>query len=87
MPMAFVHVIAMGSEVVGDCEAGIRIEVGEKMIELVLVCHGFFGEALSTWKGLSLRCTDGGGARYWRLIYWLMGALRRNKKPLHLQGL
>ena len=41
MPMACVHVIATGSELFGDCEAGIRVEVGEKMMELVLMCRVF----------------------------------------------
>ena len=38
--MAFV--MAIGSEVVGECIEGIRVEVGVKILRMVLVCPGFF---------------------------------------------
>ena len=38
-PMAFV--IAIGSEVIGECVEGIRVEVGGKVLRMVLVCPEF----------------------------------------------
>ena len=34
-----------------------------------------FGWALIASLGLLSGCVDGNGARYWRLIYWLMGVV------------
>ena len=35
-------VMAIGSEVIGECVEEIRIEVGRKILRMVLVCPGFF---------------------------------------------
>ena len=35
-------VMATGSEVIGECVEGIRVEVGGKVLRVVLVCPGFF---------------------------------------------
>ena len=39
-----------------------------------------FGWALIASLGLLSGCVDGNGARYWRLIYWLMGVVEE-KSP------
>ena len=45
-------VMAIGSEVIGECVEGIRVEVGGKVLRMVLVCPGFFGFALRVLMGL-----------------------------------
>ena len=79
-------VMAMGSEVVGECVEGIRVEVGGKVLRMVLVCPGFFGFALSVLMGLLSGSVDGNGARYWRLIGWLMGVTEEIKSPCGCRG-
>jgi hypothetical protein len=56
--------MAIGSEVIGECVEGIRVEVGGKVLRIVLLCTGFFGFALSVLMGLLSGCVDGSGARY-----------------------
>jgi hypothetical protein len=80
-------VTAIGSEVIGECVEEIRIEVGRKILRMVLVCPGFSSEALSAFMGLSSGYVDGDGARYWRLICWLAVVTGEIKKPLLRQGL
>ena len=60
--------MAIGSEVIGECVEGIRVEVGGKVLRVVLVCPGFFGFALSVLLGLLSDCVNADGARYWGLI-------------------
>ena len=74
-------VMAIGSEVIGECVEEIRIEVGRKILRMVLVCPGFFGLALSVLAGLLSGSVDGNGARHWRLIYWFMGVTEEIKSP------
>jgi len=59
--------MAIGSEVIGECVEGIRVEVGGKVLKIILVCPGFFGLALSPSSGLLSGCVECNGARYWRL--------------------
>ena len=40
-----------------------------------------FAWALIASLGLLSGCVDGNGARYWRLIYWLMGVVEEIKSP------
>ena len=47
--MAFVTVIA--SEVIGECDERIRVEVSRKVLSMALVCPGFFR--------LGAQCLDG----------------------------
>ena len=35
-------VMAIGSEVIGECVEGIRVEVRRKVLRMVLVCPGFW---------------------------------------------
>ena len=35
-------VMAIGSEVIGECVEGIRVEVRREVLRVVLVCPGFF---------------------------------------------
>jgi nitrogenase molybdenum-iron protein alpha/beta subunit len=35
-------VMATGSEVIGECVEGIRVEVRREVLRVVLVCPGFF---------------------------------------------
>jgi hypothetical protein len=34
--------MAIGSEVIGECVEGIRVEVRREVLRMVLVCPGFF---------------------------------------------
>ena len=45
-------VMVTGSEVVGECVDGIRVEVRAKVLKMALVCPGFFGFALRVLMGL-----------------------------------
>ena len=76
-----VSVIAIGSAVFGSYFEGIRVEVRRGILGIDLVCPGFFGWALIASLGLLSGCVDGNGARYWRLIYWLMGVVEEIKSP------
>ena len=51
-------VMAMGSEVVGECVEGIRVEVRGKVLRMVLVCPGFFDLALIALLGLLPGCVE-----------------------------
>ena len=44
--------MAIASEVIGECVEAIRIEVRAKVLKMVLVCPGFFGFALRVLMGL-----------------------------------
>ena len=44
--------MATGSEVIGECVEGIRVEVRREVLKMVLVCPGFFGFALRVLMGL-----------------------------------
>ena len=57
-------VMAIGSEVIGECVEGIRVEVRREVLRMVLVCPGFFGLALSASLGLLSGCVDNNGARH-----------------------
>ena len=58
-------VMATGSEVIGECVEGIRVEVRRGILKIVdLVCPGFFGLAFSASLGLLSGCVDGNCARY-----------------------
>ena len=57
-------VMAIGSEVIGECVEVIRVEVRREVLRVVLVCPGFFDLALSASLGLLSGCVDGNGARY-----------------------
>ena len=48
--MAFV--MAIESDVIGECAEGIRVEVRREVLRMVLVCPGFFGFALRVSMGL-----------------------------------
>jgi hypothetical protein len=61
-PMA--SVMAIGSEVIGECVEGIRVEVRREVLRVVLVCPGFFDLALIALLGLLPGCVDNNGARY-----------------------
>ena len=74
-------VMAVNSEVIGECIEGIRVEVGIKILRIDLVCPGFFGWALIASLGLLSGCVDGNGARYRVVICWLMVVVEE-KKPL-----
>ena len=60
-------VMATGSEVIGECVEGIRVEVRREVLRIALVCPGFFGLALSASLGLLSSCVECSGARYWRV--------------------
>ena len=45
-------VMAIGSEVIGECVEGIRVEARREVLKMVLVCPGFFVFALSVLIGL-----------------------------------
>ena len=79
-------VMAIGSEVIGECVEGIRVEVSREILKMALVCPGFFGLVLSPSSGLLSGCVDGNGARYWRLIYWFMDATSEIKSPCGCRG-
>ena len=74
-------VMAIGSEVIGECVEGIRVEVGREILRIDLVCPGFFGWALIASLSLLSGCVDGNGARYRVVICLLMGVVEE-KKPL-----
>ena len=76
--------MAIGSEVTGECVEQIRLEVRREVLRIVLVCPGFFGFVLSASLGLSSGSVDGNSARYWRLFCWFMG-VTEEKKCLRLQ--
>ena len=78
--------MAIGSEVVGECVEGIRVEVDGKVLRMVLVCPGFFDWVLSVLMGLLSDCVNRDGARYWRLIYWFMGVTEEIKSPCGCRG-
>ena len=60
--MAFV--MAIGSEVIGECVEVIRVEVRREVLRVVLVCPGFFDLVLSVLMGLLSGCVECNGARY-----------------------
>ena len=76
--------MAIGSEVIGECVEAIRIEVRREVLKMASMCPGFFGLALSVLIGLLSGCVDGNDARYWRLFCWFMG-VTEEKKCLRLQ--
>ena len=45
-------VMAIGSEVIGECVEGIRVEVRREVLKMASMCHGFFGFALRVLMGL-----------------------------------
>jgi hypothetical protein len=47
--------MAIGSEVIGECVEGIRVEVGGKVLRMVLVCPGFFDWVLSVLTAMVVR--------------------------------
>ena len=63
---------ATGSDVIGECVEGIRVEVRREVLRVVLVCPGFFGLVFSASLGLLSGCVECNGARYWKLIdgFW-----------------
>ena len=79
-------VMATESEVVAECVERIRVEARREVLRIVLVCTGFFGFALSVLMGLLSGSVDGNGARYWRLIGWLMGVTEEIKSPCGCRG-
>ena len=79
-------VMAIGSEVIGECVEGIRVEVRREVLRVVLVCIGFFGLVLSASLGLLSGCVECNGARYWRLIDWFMGVTEEIKSPCNRRG-
>jgi hypothetical protein len=79
-------VMAIGSEVIGECVEGIRAEVRREVLRLVLMCPGFFGFAVSASLGLLSGCVDGNGARYWRLIDGSWWAMEETKNPCGYRG-
>ena len=48
-------VMAIGSEVIGECVERIRVEVRAKVLKMVLVCPGCFGLMLSALFGSVIR--------------------------------
>lgn len=78
--------MAIKSEVIGECVEGIRIEVERTVAGMGLVCLEFFGWVLSASLGLLSGCVDGEGARYWRLVYWLIGGTEEIKSPCSRRG-
>ena len=56
-------VMAIGSEVVGECVAGIRIEVERKMFRIFGRVLSFWFDCLSVFWGLLSGCVDCNGAR------------------------
>ena len=74
-PMAFV--IAIGSEVLGECVVAIRVELGRKVLRMALVCPGFFDFELSASLGLLSGTADGNGARCWRMTEGLLGLWKK----------
>ena len=79
-------VMAIGSEVFGECVEVIRVEVSREVLRVVLVCPGFFGLVLSVLLGLLSDCVYGNGARYWRLICWFTGVTEEIKSPCGCRG-
>ena len=57
-------VMATGSEVIGECVEGIRVEVRREVLRVVLVCLVFFVDGLGDWVGESADCFVVSGARY-----------------------
>ena len=47
---------------------------------------GFFGFALSVLMGLLSGSVDGDGARYWRLVDWIIGVTEEIKSPCNRRG-
>jgi len=79
--------MAIGSEVVGECVEGIRVEVGGKVLRMVLVCPGFFDLVLSASLGLLSGCAECKSARYWRLIDGSWWSIEEIKSPCGDRGL
>ena len=79
-------VMAIGSEVIGECVEGIRVEVGREILRIDLVSPGFFGWALIASLSLLSGCVDGNGARYRVVICWLMGVVEEIKSPCVCRG-
>ena len=80
-------VMLIGSDVIGECVAEIRVEVLRKILRIVLVCLPVFAiKALSALMDLSQGCVDGKGARYWRLICGLIGVTEEIKSPCGCKG-
>ena len=73
--------MATGSQVIGECVEGIRVEVRREVFRLVLVCPGFFDLALIALLGLLPGCAECNGARYWRLIYGRWRVIEEIKSP------
>jgi hypothetical protein len=75
-------VMAIGSDVFGECIEGIRVDVRRGILKIVdFVCPGFFGLAFSASLGLLSGCVDGNGARYWRLIDGSWWSIKEIKSP------
>ena len=51
------------------------------MLRLYLLCLAFFIDGLGVWMGESYDCFVGNGARYWRLIYELIGEIEEVTSP------
>ena len=78
--------MATGSQVIGEFVEGIRIEVGRKILRMVLVCPGFIDLAFSASLGLLSGCVDGNGARYWWLNEGSWRAIKEIKSPCNCRG-
>ena len=76
----------IGSEVIGECGEGIRIEAGEDVLRMILVCLEFLVDYLNAMLGLSSGCVDGDGARYRMVICWRMGVGDEIKRPCGCRG-
>ena len=72
---------ATGSEVLGECVEGIRVEVRRKVLRMVLVCPGFIDLAFSASLALLSGCADCNGARYWWLNEGSWRAIKEIKSP------
>ena len=79
-------VMAIGSEVIGECVEGIRVEVSREILKMALVCPGFFGFALSASLCLMSGCIDCNGARYWRLNDGSWWSIEEIKSPCGGRG-
>jgi hypothetical protein len=75
-------VMAIESEVFDSCVEEIVVSVGMENRGTWLCCGWEYLRFIWQEKRLKIGGGDGDGARYWRLIYWLIGVTEELKKPL-----
>ena len=74
-------VMAIEREVLISCVEETRIELERKILRVAWRVLSFWVDCDEALAGLSSGCVDGNGARYWRLVCWLIGVTEEIKSP------